>query len=67
MFGEQDPASLLRLLKQNGISYVAIDDGLRRGEFKVQEREAVFASVSEKVFHDNEHRFGDLTIYRVRN
>jgi hypothetical protein len=67
IFGEQSPASLLRLLKQNGISYVAIDDGLRRGDFKVREREAVFASVSEKVFRDNERRFGDLTIYRVRN
>lgn len=65
MFEEQNPAELVNLLKNNGINYVGIDDGLRRGEMNVGKHESVFAMQFPKVFEDKERRFGGLTIYKV--
>ena len=65
LFQEKDPSRLTRLLKENNISYVAIDDGLRRGDFITNLNEAVYENHFEKVFHDSEHRYGDLSIFKV--
>src|SRR4030095_2370241 len=42
LFQERNPDQLLRLLTQNHISYVAIDDGIRRGDFLKNINEAVY-------------------------
>jgi hypothetical protein len=65
MLTEQNPDKLIELLKQNGIDYVAIDDGLRNGYLHVGPRESPFAAHLPKVFQDTEKRFGNLNIYKV--
>lgn len=65
MFDERDPKQLLRLLHENNISYVAIDNGVRKGGFIVNANEAVFKSNFEKVFQDTENRYGGLIIFKV--
>ena len=62
---EQDPGRLLKLLKRNGINYVAIDNGFRQSKWDIGDHELAFAAHCPRVFEDQEHRFGDLTIYRV--
>lgn len=65
MFEEKNPAELIRLLDENSIKYVAIDDDLRRGEFGAALNEAVYESLFPKVFIDRERRYGSLVVYRV--
>jgi hypothetical protein len=65
MLEEQNANELVSLLKNNGIDYVGIDNGLRQGELSVGMHEAVFAMHCAKVFEDKENRFGELTIYQV--
>ena len=59
----ESPDVRLDLLQRNGINYVAIDDGVRNSYLHV--RESLFASQMTKVYQDNEHRFGNLNIYKV--
>ena len=65
MFQERDLTELMRLLNENKIAFVAIDDGLRGNTLIKGLNEATFQSNFEKVFEDTEHRYGNLTIYRV--
>jgi DNA-binding beta-propeller fold protein YncE len=65
LFQERNPDQLLRLLTQNHISYVAIDDGIRRGDFLKNINEAVYENYFEKVFQDTENRYGGLSIFKV--
>jgi hypothetical protein len=65
MFTEKDPTKLVQLLNENGITYVAIDNGLRSGFLKGKLNEQVFKRSCEMAFQDKENRFGALTIYRV--
>ena len=65
VFTEKNPAELLLLLHQNGISYVAIDNGLRFGFLRAKLNEPIYKRYFETVFEDKENRFGALTIYRV--
>ena len=65
MLTEKDPSKLVHLLHQNGIRYVAIDNGIRLGFLKGKLNESVFKRNFERVFEDKENRFGALTIYRV--
>jgi len=65
LFTEKDPAQLVHLLNENGIRYVAIDNGLRSGYLKARLNEPVFKRYFETVFEDKENRFGALMIYRV--
>jgi DNA-binding beta-propeller fold protein YncE len=65
LFEEREPSRLMGLLQQNNISYVAIDDGLRSGNFISKLNEAVYENNFEKVFSDSEHRYGGLSIFRV--
>ena len=66
MFKERNPAELLRLLHENNIAYIGIDDGVR-GNNLVKDNldEAVYQQNFEKVFEDTEHRYANLTIYKV--
>lgn len=65
MFQEQDPAALSRLLNDNQIAYVAIDDGVRKNETIYQLNETVYQQYFKKVFEDTEHRYDNLVIYKV--
>jgi hypothetical protein len=65
MFTQKNPAELLRLLNQNGIHYVAIDNGLRFGFLRGKLNEPVYKRYFETVFEDKGNLFGALTIYRV--
>jgi len=65
LFTEKDPVELVRLLNENGIRYVAIDNGLRSGYLRDKLNEPVFKRYFETVFQDKENRFGALIIYRV--
>jgi hypothetical protein len=66
MFKERSFDELLRLLHDNKIDYVAIDDGVRGNDWiKEQLNESVFEEKFVKVFEDTERRHSNLTIYRV--
>ncbi len=65
LFESKDPWKVFRLLKENGISYVAFDNAVRRGEFVKRPNEQVFAQYFPKVFQDKEHKYNSLTIYKV--
>ena len=65
LFTEKDPTELVRLLNENGIRYVAIDNGLRHGYLKTKLNEAVCQRYFETVYDDKEDKFGALKIYRV--
>ena len=65
MFTQKNPSELVKLLNENGIRYVAIDNGLRSGYLREKLNEAAYKSYFERVFEDKENRFGALTIYRV--
>jgi hypothetical protein len=65
LFTEKDPTKLVRLLNENGIRYVAVDNGLRSSYLRANLNEAVCRRYFETVFEDKENRFGALTIYRV--
>jgi hypothetical protein len=65
MFTEKDPTKLVRLLNENHINYVAIDNGLRSGFLKRKLNEPIYKRYFKTVFQDKEDRFGALTIYRV--
>jgi hypothetical protein len=65
MFEEENFAELTRLLNDNKIAYVAIDDGVRENQTIYQLNEPVYQQHFEKVFQDTENRYGNLTIYKV--
>jgi DNA-binding beta-propeller fold protein YncE len=65
IFEERNPQKLLRLLKANKISYVAIEDGIRKGNFIKNPNEAVFKSNFEQVFQDIENQYDGLAIFKV--
>jgi sugar lactone lactonase YvrE len=62
-----DPAEVIRLLNENHISFVAIDDGLRHNQTVRNLNESVFQNYFEKVFEDSDNKYGDLTLYKVPN
>ncbi|MEZ0239391.1 MAG: NHL repeat-containing protein [Chloroflexota bacterium] len=64
LFSERDPDTLLNMLRQNDIAYVAIDDGLRQ-ELGAELNEAVYLEHFEAAFVDSQHGYGNLAIYRV--
>ena len=65
MFTEKDPTKLVHVLNENGIRYVAIDNGLRSGFLRAKLNEPVYKRYFKMVFEDRENRFGAVTIYRV--
>ena len=65
MFQETNPDSLIKLLQDNGIDYVAIDGAIRSNGFIKNVNESTYQENFEKVFEDTDHAYGNLTIYRV--
>jgi hypothetical protein len=65
MFQEGDRDELVRLLRENKIAYVAIDDGVRRNESLPDLNEALFEKHFVKVFEDTEHVYDNVVIYKV--
>lgn len=65
MFQERDPAELVRLLRDNGIAYVAIDSGVRSNNLIKDLNESVYEQHFEKVFDDTDQLYDYLTIYKV--
>ncbi|MDQ3179172.1 MAG: hypothetical protein M3Q33_01495 [Acidobacteriota bacterium] len=66
MFQEHNPDELLRLLHNNNIAYIGVDNGVRTNSvFKDNLNETVIQQNFEKVFEDTEHRYDNLIIYKV--
>ena len=65
LFQGRDPRKVFRLLKENGISYVAFDNAVRRGEFVKRHNEQIYARYFQKVFDDKSNKYDLLTIYKV--
>jgi len=60
MWHERNVQILLQLLHDNGVSYVALDDGLRRGEFGKTVNEQIYRKYFPKVFEE-----GSLAVFKV--
>lgn len=65
MFESTDADEVLRLLKENRISYVAIDNAIRKSEFIKSPNEWVYEAYFPVVFSDTEGAYDNLKIYRV--
>ena len=65
LFQSRDPRKVFRLLKENGINYVAIDNAVRRGEFVKRHNEQIYSTYFQKVFEDRQNKYDLLTIYKV--
>ena len=65
MFQESDAGQLERLLHENHIAYVAIDDGVRHNESLPDLNESVFNQNFPKVFEDTAHQYDNVVIYKV--
>lgn len=65
LFESRDPRVVFRLLKRHQISYVAIDNDVRRGDFIRHCNEGLYAQYCPKIWEDPANRFNSLTIYKV--
>ena len=65
MFQETDVNELIRLLHENQIAYVAIDDGVRHNETLPDLNESIFDQHFERVFEDTVHVYDNVVIYKV--
>jgi len=65
MFQEGDVEELMRLLRENKIAYVAIDDGVRHNDSLPELNESVYDQHFAKVFEDTGHVYDNLVIYKV--
>jgi len=63
LFESKDPWKVFRLLKENGIKYVAYDNAVRQGEFIKRPNQQLYATYFPKVFEDT--RYNGLVIYKV--
>lgn len=66
MFEERDPLALMRLLQDNKIAYVGIDNSVRHHHLVKHLNEEVYQQNFQKVFVDTENKYENLTIYQVR-
>ena len=65
MFQESDAEELKRLLRDNDIAYVAIDDAVRHNESLPDFNEYIFDQSFQKVFEDTAHAYDNVVIYKV--
>lgn len=63
LFESQDPNEVFRLLKENNISYVAFDNGVRKGGFIRNANEDIFKAYFDTVFEDTAS--DNIRIYAV--
>jgi DNA-binding beta-propeller fold protein YncE len=64
LFANRSPRQVAEQLRERGIDYVAIDDGLRQGTMAPKVNEEVFADHFERAFTDDGSH-GNIAIYRV--
>jgi DNA-binding beta-propeller fold protein YncE len=65
MFETQNPQEVWQMLRENRISYIAIDNQLRQDGFIKNLNETVFQKYFETVFQDTENKYNNLNIYKV--
>lgn len=65
LFESTDPYAVFRLLYKHHIAYVAIDEGVRRGEFIRRPNEELYAANFPKVWEDKANQYSGLVIYKV--
>jgi hypothetical protein len=65
MFQEEDIDELVRLLRENKIAYVAIDDGVRHNESLPDLNEALYEEHFMVVFEDSAHVYDNVVVYKV--
>ena len=65
LFASRDPWKVYRLLKENGIKYVAFDGAVRQASFIKRPNEQLYATYFPKIFEDKQNRYNSLTIYKV--
>ncbi|MBA2373080.1 MAG: hypothetical protein H0V74_02605, partial [Chloroflexi bacterium] len=65
LFALRSPRELVRRLQDDGIDYVAFDDGLRDRGFAQRLNEELYRDHLEQVFSDPDNHYGHLAIYRV--
>jgi hypothetical protein len=65
MFQEADRDELVRLLHENKIAFVAIDDAVRRNESLSEFNQATYEKHFVRVFEDTDHAYDNLVIYKV--
>jgi DNA-binding beta-propeller fold protein YncE len=65
LFESPDPYAVFRLLHKHRIAYVAIDEGVRRGEFIRRCNEELYKLNCPKVWEDKTNQYSGLIIYKV--
>jgi DNA-binding beta-propeller fold protein YncE len=65
LFESPDPYAVFRLLRKHRIAYVAIDEGVRRGEFIRRCNEELYKLNCQKVWQDTSNQYAGLIIYKV--
>jgi DNA-binding beta-propeller fold protein YncE len=65
LFESADPYAVFRLLHKHHIAYVAIDEGVRRGEFIRRCNEELYKLNCPKVWEDKANQYSGLIIYKV--
>lgn len=65
LFESTDPYAVFRLLYKHKIAYVAIDEGVRRGEFIRRPNEELYKLNFPKVWEDKANQYSGLVIYKV--
>jgi len=65
LFESTDPYAVFRLLYKHHIAYVAIDEGVRHGEFIRRPNEELYAANFPKVWEDKANQYSGLVIYKV--
>jgi DNA-binding beta-propeller fold protein YncE len=63
LFESRDPWKVFRVLKENGISYVAFDNAIRQAQFIKRPNDQLYATYFPKVFEDS--RYNGLVIYKI--
>ena len=63
LFESRDPWKVFRLLKENGIKYVAYDNAIRQAQFIKRPNQELYATYFPKVFEDS--RYNGLVIYKI--
>ena len=63
LFESRDPWKVFRLLKENGIKYVAYDNAIRQAQFIKRPNQELYATYFQKVYEAD--RYNGLVIYKV--
>ncbi len=65
LFQIRDPNQLIASLNEKKISFVAVDDGLRKNDIISNFSETIFQQNFERVFVDTDNSYRNLNIYKV--